>query len=101
MGYSVEQFKQDILECIEFSGKELTNRKKGITGESTIDQIENTILPDLNDILKRINNNDLPSLRDRYLMSFAYAFKVWGWNMQNPTELYVKLSRLNENYKNI
>ena len=101
MKYSIKQFKQDVLACIELSEKELADRRKGINGESTIDQIENTILPDLNRVLKIIEQEELPPQQDRYLVSFAYAFRVWGWDMQNPTELYIKLSKLNEHYKDI
>ena len=63
--------------------------------------MEEIIIPELNQILCMINNNQLPPKEDRYLNLFANAFKVWGWNMQTPTEIFVLLVKLNNAYKNL
>lgn len=105
MSYKIEIFSQDIQECLDLAKKELENRKNDIQGESTIEQLENFIIPDLTNLLSKINNNQetLPpnTQKDRFVKSFGYAFKVWGWDMMNPTKLYLKLLKLNENYRKI
>lgn len=101
MKYNLGLFREDIVRCINLCKTELDNRKNGIIGESSVEQIENTILPELNHVLERINTGKIPDLNDRYLVSFACAFKTWGWNMQRPTELYIQLVNLNNNYKKI
>jgi hypothetical protein len=101
MTYSINDYKSDIKECIEMCEIELDKRKMGVLGESTIEQLENTIIPELSSLLQNINLDKLPPEKDRYLISFAYAFKVWGWDMQNPTQLYAKLNVLNSNYKKL
>lgn len=104
MDYTVDMFTKDLQDCLVLAKKELNDRKKGIDGESTIDQIENYIIPDLTNILSNIDNDKpLPpnSQRDRYINSFGYAFKVWGWDMIHPTELYLRLLRLDENYRKL
>jgi hypothetical protein len=56
------------------------------------------LLPELEQLLIKINTNQLPPQSERYLLSFANAFKVWGWNMNQPSELFVMLVNLNNNY---
>lgn len=97
----MDDFKNNLLEAITLCNVELTNRKNGINGESTIDQLEKIIIPELNKLLNIINNNQLPPKEERYLNSFANAFTVWGWNMQTPTELFILLVKLNNTYKNL
>jgi hypothetical protein len=101
MNYSISNYQTDIRKSIELCEMEIINRKNGISGESTIEQMENTILPELTKLLQNINTGELPPEKDRYLLSFAYAFKVWGWDMQNPTDLFVSLTELNNNYKKL
>lgn len=48
-----------------------------------------------------LNSGQLPVKEQRYLYSFANAFKVWGWNIQKPTEIFILLTELNNEYKNI
>lgn len=95
---NVNIFKQNIIELKTLSMEELEKRKLGIPGESTIQQLEKEIIPELDGLLLKIEMNNLPPKEKRYLNSFAYAFKVWEWNMQEPTELYIRLSRLNQDF---
>lgn len=97
----MDKFKKKILRTIELCSNELQYRKEGILGESTEEQLEKVILPELHRLLKLIDNNQLPSKQQRYLNSFASAFTVWGWNMQTPTEIFVLLTELNNEYKNL
>lgn len=44
-------------------------------GESTVEQLEEVIIPELEKLLK-MDYNNLPPVEDRYLISLAYALKV-------------------------
>ena len=80
---------------------ELNNRKKGVDGEASIQQLEDIIIPELINIKKMVIENHLPLPEIRYLESFAMAFTVWGWNMNEPTELFLLLTEINNDYKRI
>lgn len=97
----MDYFKSTLLKTIEICNNELKNRKNGINGESTVEQLEDIIIPELNQLLCMINNNQVPQKEERYLISFADAFKVWGWNMQTPTEIFILLAKLNDAYKKL
>jgi hypothetical protein len=99
MKYSPNTFRKDIINCITVAENEINLRKSGIDGESTSEQLENVILPELKHLLNLIENGNLPPKNERYLISFGNAFKVWGWNMQKTTKLYLQLHNLNSNYK--
>ncbi|GEM_PF-1184143 len=104
MSYRYSDFVQDISYGLQLAESELNDRKDGILGESTIEQLESYVIPDLKALLKKINNREeLPpnTQQYRYLMSFGYAFKVWGWNMENASELYLQLQKINEKYREI
>lgn len=96
-----KKFRDDVKDLIKMCTLEVQHRKAGINGESTIEQLENTILPELDQLLTKIDHNQLPPLSERYLLSFANAFKVWGWDMNKPTEIFVKLTNINNNYSKI
>ena len=98
----MDKFKEKLLKTLQLCNMELENRKKGIVGESTEEQLEEIIIPELKKLLEDIeNNNQLPPKEKRYLASFALAFKVWGWNMQTPTEIFDLLERLDREYRNL
>lgn len=92
-------FKNKLLKAIELCEHEANNRKQGISGESTLEQLEMVIIPELKEILEIINMQQFPAKEKRYLNSFGSAFTVWGWNMQIPTELFIMLKELNDEYK--
>ena len=79
---------------------EINKRKKGIDGESSIQQLE-VIIHELINIKKKVIETDLPLAENRYLESFAMAFTVWGWNMNEPTELFILLTEINNDYKTL
>ena len=97
----MEKFKHDILKTIQICNGEIQKRKEGVEGESSIDQMEKIILPELKKLLVLLEKNQLPDKKDRYLVSFANAFTVWGWNMQAPTKLFLLLTQLNSRYKEL
>ncbi|MDR1954086.1 MAG: hypothetical protein LBQ21_06405 [Clostridiales Family XIII bacterium] len=97
----MEQFKAKLLQCVKLCEQEISLRKSGIDGEATTSQLETIVLPELKNILLKIETNSIPLQKDRYLCSFAYAFKVWGWDMQNPSRLFIVLTELNNEYKEL
>ncbi|MBB6214119.1 hypothetical protein HNQ80_000188 [Anaerosolibacter carboniphilus] len=101
MKYTINSFQVDIINCINLCKAEIVKRKKDISGESTMEQLENVILPELEALLQKAKVGNLPPKADRYLNSFANAFRVWGWDMETPTELFVKLTELNNNYRDL
>ncbi len=101
MNYRSTVLCKKIIKAINLCNEELANRKKGIEGESTIEQLEEVILPELEELLDRVNNHRYPAEIYRYILSFANAFKVWGWNMQEPTEIFELLADLNNEYKKL
>lgn len=97
----MDRFQEKIKEAIDMCKIELQRRKEGIFGESTEEQLEGTILPELYNLLTLVKSEEVLNKQDRYLNSFANAFIVWGWDMQTPTELFVLLSEINNDYKEL
>lgn len=97
----MNNFKCKLKKTLRLCKEELIKRKNGIEGESTEEQLEKSIIPELSILLKLMDENKLPLKEKRYLNSFASAFTVWGWNMQNPTEIFVLLGELNNDYKEL
>ena len=64
----MNEFIKDVLECKEISLNELNQRRSGIEGESTIEQIENVIVPELEEIIRMINESKLPPKEERYFL---------------------------------
>ena len=93
-------FRKKIRKALELARKELNCRCSGIAGEATEEQLREVIIPELEELLKEKDYKMVPKDM-RYLKSFAFAFKVWGWNMNNPTELFVILSEINTEYKKV
>ena len=96
----MKKLKNKIVKAIALCEYELKNREKGIFGESSVEQLK-IIINELNQVLNKLENENFSKSRERFLYSFANAFTVWGWNMQNPTELFVLLTEINNEYKNL
>jgi hypothetical protein len=97
----MEKFKQNVLKAIQLCNEEIQRRNAGIEGESSQKELEEVILPELNAIVDLLGKNQLPSRESRFLNSFAHAFKVWGWDMREPTELFLLLNKLDKQYKEL
>lgn len=91
-------FKKKAEKALAMSLCELEKRKMGIQGESTIQQLEKTIIPELKEFMTNDLQN-LPPKEERFLVSFANAFKAWEWGMRNSTKLYDLLEELYYEYK--
>lgn len=104
MKYGYKDFEKDILYGIKLAEKELQERKNGIEGESTIKQLEDCILPELRDLLNKMQNREeLPpnTQQDRYLMSFGNALMAWTWDIHHPTKLFDQLRKIHSSYRKI
>lgn len=95
-----EEFILSTKKLKDLCYRELSKRESGVLGESSVYQLEQ-IIKELDEISFKISIGSIPSQSNRYLTSFAYAFKEWGWDMQNPTDLYALLCRVNTSYKNL
>ena len=52
--------------------------------------------------LKKIDKMSiLPPANERYITSYACAFKLWGWNMKKPSSLFRILAKINAEYKRL
>ena len=98
MIYLKEDFIDDVNEFLALCEQEVEKRKQGIDGEATLEQLTEMIIPEMKELLINIEKRLLPTKSKRYLVSFAYAFKVWSWDMRYPTELYMKLNDLDNHY---
>ena len=96
----VKLFKEKVNLALRISKDELWRRKNDIPGESTIEQLEETIIPEMEKFLK-MDYDNLPPAKDRYLVSFAYAFRVWEWSMKNASTLYLLIVKLHEDYRKL
>ncbi len=93
-------FKYTVDDCINFCYKclERNGAYKNIEEQN---QIKEVILPELIELKKVNKYTVLPPTDRRYIESFAYAFKVWNWDMRNPSKLYKKLIKINNLYKTL
>ncbi len=96
----VKMFKKNLEKALDISKDELRRRKNDMPGESTVEQLEEVIIPELEKLLK-MDYNNLPPVEDRYLISLAYALKVWEWSMKNASTLYLLIVELHEDYKKL
>lgn len=96
----VKTFKKNLEKALDISKDELRRRKNDMPGESTVEQLEEVIIPELEKLLK-MDYNNLPPVEDRYLISLAYALKVWEWSMKNASTLYLLIVKLHEDYKKL
>lgn len=80
--------------CVELCKEE---QQAGYLGEATKAQVEEVILPEMDELKKRIESNQLPT--ERHLVSFWSAFKCWDWDMRNASRLYISLLELDKAYR--
>lgn len=100
-GDKMKKFTDDINECLKLCNKILKDFESGILHECKKEQITDIIIPEMNKLLEATERGLFPPKNERYLISFAYAFKDWGWDMNNPTELYLCLVRLDREYREL
>lgn len=92
----------DINSALILSKILLGLRECGIEGEATIQQLRESIIPELIELQQIISDNNIPkSKEDRFLKCYWLAVRCWDWNLSRPSILLNKLNRINEKYKNI
>ena len=72
MDYTIEQFKHDIEEVIAVCHEEIEAINKGEQREATVMQIELYIIPEMEDLLNKIELGTLPEPKkygSRFLVS--------------------------------
>jgi len=99
MNYSLCDFENDIREIISLCNKDLFALSIGESRQATKEQIVETIIPEMNNLLEMIKNNDVPVENQRWILSTAYITRGWNWDIQNCGELAKKLAQLDNNYR--
>jgi hypothetical protein len=104
--YTREEFRKMLIECKELAEKELCDRENGIPGESTISQLKDHIIPEMEQLIANEDNNvplPFPKYGARFIDSFANAFGMgaWQWDINNHTKLFDKLAKLETYYRNL
>jgi hypothetical protein len=95
-----------LIDCKALAEKELRDRENGIPGESTISQLRDCIIPEMEQLIENEDNNvplPFPKYGPRFINSFANAFGMgaWQWDVNNHTKLFDKLTLLNTYYENL
>lgn len=91
----------DVTKALKLCETELTGRRNGIPGESTVEQLEEVVIPELKKILSQIADSQFPEKEQRTLRFLSDARVYWGWNTRNPTELFALLIELDEEYNQL
>ena len=112
--FSKKQFSQELEALISLVEAELTNRKKGISGEGSVGQLETFILPILKEIMRLIKYvGEIPEtlLRinfHRYIMDATWKENpddpekpIVLWDIWHPSEMHLKLLNFDDKLRNI
>ncbi|MCL2493139.1 MAG: hypothetical protein FWF33_03735 [Clostridiales bacterium] len=100
MVYTIENFKYDIEEILEICKNDIEAIKAGEKRQATIEQIEGTIIPEMEDLLEKIHSQTIPQKGNRWMLSAAYITRGWNWDIWSQDELVKKLPMLDDNYRN-
>ena len=95
------EFKELVKKCIKLCNDKRSLIESGIEDECTIYVIDNTIMPEMEKFLAMQAGDELPPKSKRFCMSYAMAFKEWGWNMKTPSELFTALLEIDRAYKSM
>ena len=95
------KLRDDLLAALKIFEAELADRKRGVPDESTEEQLEKIIIPELKRVLAKVNNSEIPDKEQRCLHSLMDARTSWGWDMENPTEICKLLIKLNDQYNHL
>ena len=99
MSYSKYDFKKDIEEILAICQDELHDIANGKANQATKEQIEGTIIPEMNTLLEIIKKDDIPPKNQRWILSTAYITRGWNWDIQNCGILAKKLAQLDNKYR--
>ena len=93
--YRSEDFVKDAIMVLDALGKELENRKKGVAGDGTVEELRTTI-DELEGMLDLVKNDRLPEKRERQVR-FAWTV-LHNWDFMN-SELAKSLLLLADKYE--
>jgi len=99
MGYSIYDFKEDINEILFICQKDLHALFVGQVRQATKEQIEGTIIPEMNKLLEMIEKNEIPAKNQRWILSAAYITRGWNWDVWSEDKLNKKLPELDSKYR--
>lgn len=94
-----QEYYSCLLKCKELTLEDINKLKNGTKLSSTIEQLQDVVLPELEKLIREYDDDIFPKktlLEDRWIHSFAMAFKMWCWDYDY--ELFESLSKLNELY---
>lgn len=81
------------------SQEELVEISNGIVKQATVEQIENTIIPEMRSLLKLVEENHIPPKDQRWITSAAYITRGWNWDIWSDDKLNIKLPKLDNKYR--
>lgn len=99
MSYTENDFKRDIEEILEICMDELYQISMGNTNQATKDQIEETIIPEMNSLLEMLEKHELPPKEKRWILSASYITRGWNWDIWSNDKLNLKLPLLDNKYR--
>jgi len=97
--YSNSNFVKDIKEILFVCTEDLHALSIGQTRQATKEQIEGTIIPEMNRLLEMAQNNELPPISQRWILSSAYITRDWNWDIWSNDKLNKKLPELDDKYR--
>ena len=100
MSYTTTDFKRDVKEILAICEEDLQAIAAGEHREATVEQIEGTIIPEMNQLLEIIERNEIPprGQNKRWILSAAYITRSWNWDIWSEEKLVRKLPVLATNY---
>lgn len=99
MSYSIYDFKRDINNILSICQEDLHALSVGQIRQATKEQIEETIIPEMNKLLKMIENNEIPPKSQRWILSATYITRGWNWDIWSKDKLNLKLPELDNKYR--
>lgn len=99
MKYSLLDFKKDIKEILSICQEDLHALSIGQERQATKEQIEETIIPEMNSLIEMIKKNEIPRKNQRWILSTAYITRGWNWDIRNCGMLARKLAQLDNKYR--
>ena len=99
MGYSVNDLKKDINEILTICKEDLNALLAGQARQATKEQIEGSIIPEMNKLLEMIEKNEIPAKSQRWIISAAYITRGWNWDIWSEDKLNHKLPELDNKYR--
>jgi hypothetical protein len=99
MAYLLNDFKKDIEKILSVCKEDKDEILKGNKRQATIEQIEETIIPEMNQLLIMIESKKIPPKDKRWIESAAYITRGWNWDIRSEDKLNILLPELDNKYR--